>query len=118
MYYWTVSACLPGGERVVEDLHGVVGGAAAGVGVVGDDAREPEAAEVQVEPLVVVLAQQLRVHLHQHQHHRDGRHRAPPHLGHPVDGLGSLDAEVGCRVAGRLGPERPDCAWHEQLQLV
>lgn len=39
-------------------------------------------------------------------------------LGHPVDGPGSLDAEIGSWVPRRSGSKSPDGAGHEQSQTV
>ena len=89
------------GQSVVEDLDRVVSGATPGVGVVADDAGEAETSEVQVESLVVVFSQQLSVH-----------------LGHSVDGLGSLNTQVRSGVARRLGTKCSDSAGDKQLQLV
>ena len=52
-----------GGQRVVEDLHGVVRGAAPGVRVIRDYSGEPETPEVQAEPFVIIFTQQLGVDL-------------------------------------------------------
>ena len=63
------------GQGVVEDLDGVVRGSSARVRVVGDDAGEAEAAEVEAEPFVVIFSQEFCVD-----------------FGHSVDGFWSLDA--------------------------
>ena len=73
----------------------------ARIRIVRDDPRKPERPEVQPEPGVVVLAQQLRVH-----------------LGHAVDGLGPLHAQVGRGVARGLRPEGADGAGHEDAEVV
>ena len=96
-----VAAVSLRGQSVVEDLDRVVSGATPGVGVVADDAGEAETSEVQVESLVVVFSQQLSVH-----------------LGHSVDGLGSLNTQVRSGVARRLGTKCSDSAGDKQLQFV
>ena len=50
-------------DNLVEDLHGIVGRAAAGHRTVGDDAGETDAARIDSEAREIVIAQQLAGHL-------------------------------------------------------
>ncbi len=88
-------------DRLVEDLHRVVRGAAAGRGAVGDDAREAHAARVDAEALMVVVAEQLAGHL------GDAVHR-----GRALEGV------LRRVVLRRGGAEGTDGARHEDAAIV
>lgn len=79
---------------------GRTSGTAAGR-IAADDAGEAQAAKVQAELVVVVLAEQLRVH-----------------LAHPVDRPRPLYGHVGRRVARRVRAEGADRRRHEDPQVV
>ena len=89
------------GQGVVEDLDGVVRGSSARVRVVGDDAGEAEAAEVEAEPFVVIFSQKFCVD-----------------FGHSVDGFRSLYAQVWCRISWRLGTKGSNCTGYKKFQFI
>ena len=88
-------------DRLVEDLHRVVRGAAAGRGAVGNDAGEAHAAGVDAEALVVIVAEQLA-----------------RHLGDTVHGGGTLEGVLRRVVLRRAGTEGADRARHEDAAIV
>ena len=40
------------------------------------------------------------------------------HLRHTVNGLGSLNSQIGSGISGRLWPESSDCTGHKELEMV
>ena len=89
------------GQGIMEDLNGVVRGSSARVRVVGDDAGEAEAAEVEAEPFVVIFSQKFCVD-----------------FGHSVDSFRSLDAQVWCRISRRLGTKGSNCTGYKKFQFI
>ena len=81
----------------IVDLHGVVGGAAAGEGHVGDEARETYRTGVHAEAFEIVVAEQLA-----------------GDLGDAVDGFGPLDGVLRGHVVRGVGTESADGTRGEQ----
>jgi len=89
-----VSAFLEGADEFlafdggIVDFDGVVGGAAAGEGLIADEAGETDAAGVDTEAGEIVVGEQLA-----------------GHLGDAVDGVGALDSVLRGVVVGSAGAE-------------
>ena len=85
----------------VEDIHGVVGGAAARRGDITDEAGEAHAARIDAVLGEVVVGEQLGADL------RD-----------TVDGLGALDGVLRRELMGCVGPEAADAGGREDGAMV